>query len=75
MTRHITPSRTKQALTAHDRVGDPQRPLEEGLQERCMYSGATDASVNGYVSVLSSQRPADVLAAERLCTTHHGIVR
>ena len=57
------------------RVGDPQRPLGEGLQQRCMYGAATDPSVNGYVNVLSSARPSDILSANRLCTAHHGIVR
>jgi hypothetical protein len=56
-------------------VADPQRPLEQGLQERCMYSGSTDPTVNGFVSVLSSQRPADVRSADRLCTAHHGVIR
>ena len=57
------------------RVGDPQHPVGEALQERCRYGGATDASVNGFVSVLSSPRTVDALAADRLCTAHHGVLR
>jgi hypothetical protein len=55
-------------------ISDPtDAGLAQGLQERCMYNTNTDHSVHGSVQVISTAEPANLAAANKLCTAHHGL--
>ncbi|GAB7066081.1 hypothetical protein H7J06_02100 [Mycobacterium hodleri] len=56
-----------------DSMPDGPPALIEGLTQRCMYSPTTDRTVHSIVYVSSTDKPANVSAAEALCVAHHGV--
>jgi len=54
-------------------LNHPDAGLAPGPRHGCTYSGTTDRSVNGVITVFTTFEPANLATVDALCAAHHGL--